>query len=97
MTDISTNSTNINSHYSPATKTVRPKGLIVAGPNAIPGRHLYNDIDAKNRIRKANNEIEMQSREFRRSPAKQFWKVFGCIVATILGLVGIKKLINFFK
>ena len=97
MTEVSANSTNINSHYSSATRTTRPKGLVVAGPNAIPGQHLYNDIDAKNRIRQLNKEIEVQSKDFRKNPAKQFWKIFGCIVAGILGIIGIKKLISFFK
>ena len=97
MTEISSNSQNINPHYTSATKATRPKKLIVAGPNNVPGTHLYNDIDAKNRIRQVNKEIEVQSKEFRKNPAKQFWKTFGCIVAGILGVIGIKKLISFFK
>lgn len=97
MTEISSNSPNLNSHYTSATKATRPSKIVVSGPNALPGKHLYNDIDAKNRIKKVNNEIAVQSKEYRKSPAKQFWKVFGCIVAGVLGIIGIKKLINFFK
>ena len=97
MTEISTNSLNLNSHYSSAANASRPNGLIVSGPNTIPGKHVYNDKDAKNRIKKANNEIEVQSKEYRKNPAKQFWKTFGCIVAGILGFIGIKRLIKFFK
>lgn len=97
MTEISSNSTNINSHYSSATKANRPKNIVVTGPNALPGKHLYNDIDAKNRIREVNREIEVQSKEYRKNPAKQFWKVFLGICAGILGIIGIKKLISFFK
>ena len=97
MAEILSNSTNIAAHYSSATKTSRPNNIVVSGPKAIPGRHVYNDNDATNRIRQANNEIEAQSKEFRKSSVKRFCKVFGCIVAGILGVIGISKLGKFFK
>lgn len=97
MVENLSNTSNINSHYSSATNAVRPKNLVVSGPKALPGKHLYNDIDAKNRIKQANNEIELKSKEYRQSSAKRFWTVFGCVVAGVLGIVGIKKIINFFK
>ena len=97
MTEVSSNVQNLNSHYTSATKATRPQKLVVSGPQDIPGQHLYNDIDAKKRISEYNAEIEKQSKEFRKNPEKRFWKVFLGICAGILGIIGIKKLIGFFK
>lgn len=97
MPEITTNITNINPHYSSNTKATIPPKMVVAGPNALPGQHLYNDTDANNRMRQINNEITYNSKEVRKNPAKQFWKVFAGIVVTVLGIIGIKKLITFFK
>lgn len=97
MTEVSSNTQNINSYYTSATKATRPERLVAKGPQVLPGQHLYNDEDAKKRISAYNTEIERQSKEYRKNPAKQFWKVFLGICAGILGIIGIKKLINFFK
>ena len=97
MTEVSSNVQNINSHYTSATKVTKPQKLVVSGPQNVPSMHLYNDIDAKKRISAYNAEIEQQSKEYRKNPAKQFWKVFLGICAGILGIIGIKKLIHFFK
>ena len=51
MTEITPNIQNINSHYSSDYKTVKPKKVVAYGPQTLPQQHLYNDIDANNRLK----------------------------------------------
>ena len=97
MTEITPNIQNINSHYSSNSKTSRPQRVVVSGPTTIPQQHLYNDIDANNRLKALDEEIYQISKNEKNKSFKNFCKVFLSIVVAILGVIGIRELVKFFK
>lgn len=64
---------NLNAHYTTNAKVVRPKNVVVSGPENIPRAHVYNDIDANNRLNAINNDIFVDSQKI---PKKQNKKKF---------------------
>ena len=48
---------NLNSHYSTNTKVEKPERVVVTGPNSLPTVHLFNDKDAKKRLKAINQDI----------------------------------------
>ena len=92
MSEMNSNLNNLNAHYSSQTKIEIPQRVVVSGPSALPGQHVYNDIDANKRMKAINDDIYQSSRSVRSSEDKKFVKVFCGIVLAILAALGIKKL-----
>ena len=92
MTEINSNLNNLNAHYSSQTKIELPKNVVVTGPESLPGQHVYNDIDAKKRMRAINDDIYQSSKTAKNKENKKFLKVFCGIVLAILAALGIKRL-----
>ena len=84
---------NIQAHYTDNPKVERSKRMVVKAPEALNNMHLYNDIDAKKKMRAINNDIYVKTEQEKSSFNKKFLKVFGGIVVTILGIIGLKKLL----
>ena len=94
MTEINSNLNNLNAHYSSQTKIEIPKHVVASGPNSLPGQHVYNDIDAKRRMRAINDDIYKTSKIQKNKESRKFLKVFSAIVLAIIAALGIKR---FFK
>lgn len=84
--------TEINSYYSTENKAYKPTGAVVSGPNSIPSYHVFNDIDARNKFSKINNDIYQSVESEKSSSKKTFIKVFVCSVLAVLGFIGLKKI-----
>ena len=88
------NLNNLNSHYSSQTKVEIPQRVVVSGPTALSGQHVYNDIDAKKRMRAINDDIYQSAKVQKTQENRKFLKVFCGIVLTIFAALGVKR---FFK
>ena len=97
MSDVNSNQTNINAHYSSNPKLEKPARVVVAAPVSLPTYHLYNDIDANNRLKMLNKDIYIDTKNQKAEEKRKFIKGFGLVVLTILALLGIKKLGSVFK
>lgn len=91
MTDIN-NTTNLNSHYTSNPKVERPIRYAVSAPQSLPTPHLFNDIDANNRMKAINQDIYQDSKTEKNKKATNFIKIFGSVVLAILAILGIKSI-----
>jgi len=90
MTEISSN--NLNAHYSSQTKVERIENPVATAPQNIPSYHVFDDIDANNRIDIINKDIYEGTNGEKGKPAKKFWGKYLGFVAILLGFIGLKKL-----
>ena len=88
------NSQNLSAHYSANAKVVRHPHVVVNAPKKMPVLHVYNDIDANNKISKINTDIYEKTQDEKGSANKKFWKGYLAFVAAILAFLGIRR---FFK
>ena len=92
MSEINSNQYNLNAHYSTQAKIEIPERVVVSGPALLPRQHVYNDKDAKRRMRAINEDIYQHSKSVKNNSDKGFIKAFLGIVFVILAALGIKKL-----
>lgn len=83
---------NLNSYYTPNPKAERPENLVVNAPGSVPIVHVYDDIDANKRLKAIDEDIYYGTKQQKNNEKKNFIKIFGGIVLTILGIIGIKSL-----
>lgn len=83
---------NIAAHYTNKPKVERPKRTIANGPGSLPNMHLYNDFDAKMRLREVDRDLYHSSQKEKRKPLNEFIKICGFSLLAILSIVGLKKL-----
>ena len=62
---------NLNAYYTTNAKIERPKHVVVSGPDNIPRVHVYNDIDANNRLNNINHDIYVDSQKIPKAPKKK--------------------------
>ena len=92
MEEVKANVQNLDAHYTTEAKVKRHPHVVVSAPEALPTYHVYNDIDANKRLADLNNDIYVRYKEEKAQPKRTFLKAFGAIVATILAIVGIKRI-----
>lgn len=85
---------NLNPHYSQNIKTPSPQKVVVSPPQTLPTYHLYNDIDANNRLKAINNDIYQDSNREKGKSGRGYLKFLAGFLALILGISAAKK---FFK
>ena len=91
-------SCNINAHYTSNPKVEKPITTAISAPNTMPASHqYYNYKEADKKLSLLGKEVNNSLKKEEKSEAKNFIKVFGGIVVTILGIKGIQKIISFFK
>lgn len=86
--------TNLNAHYSQELKTSSPQRVAISPPQTLPAYHLYNDIDANNRLKSINNDIYQESNREKNKSGQGYLKFLAGFLAVIFGVSAIKK---FFK
>lgn len=91
MSEIS-NKQNLNSYYTTKTKAQRPERPIATPPESLPKFHLYNDIDANNKIKAINQDIYSGIKKEEKRPVINFIKFLSLSVLAIVALFGFKKL-----
>jgi hypothetical protein len=93
MPNISSNQ-NLDAHYSTNPKVERPKKFAVSAPINMPTTHVFGDKDAKKKFHEINQDIFEETQKEKSRESNNFIKVFGGIVALILGA---KLIQHFFK
>ena len=88
---------NLNAHYTSNPKVTRPINTAISAPNHLPTKYVYNDRDAKKRLKDLNSNVNQNIKNEGKTSLKSFLKVFGAIVLTILGIKWAQKAISFFK
>ena len=85
-------SMNLNAHYTNNPKVERKVRHVAEPPQSLPGFHLYNDIDAKNKFKTINQDIYMKTEEQKRKHLRSFLKAMGVLVVSVLAYIGLKKI-----
>jgi len=65
---------NLNAHYSTTPKVVKPKYIVVEGPQNVPEYHIYTDREANIKLEKLNNDVY---EAVQRTPKKSNKKILG--------------------
>ena len=76
MTEISQPQIDLNSHYTTTPKVEIPQHVVVSPPENIPSVHIFNDIDATNRLNGINQDIFEQSKQHTPKKKKKFLGIF---------------------
>ena len=88
---------NLDAHYTNEAK-VKRSGFKVASPPAnLPKQHLFNDIDANNRMKMINQDIYQSFKKEENKEGIQFLKFFGALVGAVLLIKGFQHILNIFK
>ena len=66
---------NLEAHYSTTPKVEKPQKVVVKGPENIPKVHVFNDIDANNRLSAINQDIYESSKKIPKKK-KKFLGIF---------------------
>ena len=82
---------NLNAHYSNNAKVIKKSKTPALAPNSLPKHHLYNDIDANDRMNAINQDIYNLYKNEKKSNGKNFIKIFCGIIIAILTALGLKK------
>jgi len=76
MDDITTTQ-NLNAHYTTSPKVVKPKHIVVNGPENVPQYHLYSDKEANAKLEAINYDIyEAVQRTPKKKNKKKFLGIF---------------------
>ena len=86
------NNYNLDAHYTKEAKVKRPEKKVATPPLQVPNTSLNIREEAHIKVNQINNDIYEKTQEIKGNPRKDFAKVFGGIVLTILAAVGINKL-----
>lgn len=67
---------NLNAHYSTSTKIVKPKHIVVEGPNNVPQHHIYTDREANIKLEELNNDVYEAVKRTPKKSDKKFLGIF---------------------
>ena len=93
MTNPTLNTNDLNNSNTIATRTKR----VATGPVVINESHLFNDADARERMRTLNNDIYQSVKHEESKPKRNYLKILLTSLAIVLTAMGIKKIYNIIK
>lgn len=67
---------NLNAHYTTSPKVVKPKHVVVQGPENIPVYHTYTDREANIKLEQLNNDVYEAVQRTPKKNKKKFLGIF---------------------
>ena len=83
---------NVNQQYN--IKSEPSKRVIVEGPQTLPRVHVFTDVDANKKFEVINQELGVKTKKEKNREFKNFCKIFGTIVLTIIAALGLKRILK---
>ena len=83
---------NINAHYTNNAKIEPRKPIVATSPTYIPNRYVFNEEEAKKRLRTIDDSINKEYAKEKKKEQKKYFKFITLTSLLILAFLGLKKL-----
>ena len=83
---------NINAHYTNNPKVEPRKPTVATSPTYIPNRYVFNEEEAKKRIKTIDDSIKKEYTTEKKKEQRKYFKFVTATTLCVLAFLGLKKL-----